>query len=256
MFNIFGSTYDAVFFRQETARLKKEFDKTGILIFEDFLNEEAVAALQKEAADLKTQAFRAESIYNVYVLPADPGFPTKSPRNRLLKSTKACIPDDQLPADSLLRTLYDSKLFRAFLCEVLGIDALYPYADPLSSINVNYYDPGDALGWHFDNADFAITLLVKGCQKGGVYEYFTDMRYDENGEENYDLVQQCLDGEILPKRQSVEEGSLMIFRGNQSLHRVTDVEAGERILVTLNFNTKPGVALSEQSRKTFFGRTQ
>ena len=46
----------------------------------------------------------------------------------------------------------------------------------------------------------------------------------------------------------------MIFKGNKSIHQVTAVEEGERILVTFNYNTKMGVSLSEKSRETFFGR--
>ena len=48
--------------------------------------------------------------------------------------------------------------------------------------------------------------------------------------------------------------SLMIFKGNKSIHQVTAVEEGERILVTFNYNESEGIPLSEQSRKTFFGR--
>ena len=50
------------------------------------------------------------------------------------------------------------------------------------------------------------------------------------------------------------EGDLMIFKGNKSIHQVTAVEKGERILVTFNYNEFEGIPLSEQSRKTFFGR--
>lgn len=82
------------------------------------------------------------------------------------------------------------------------------------------------------------------------------MRYTKSGEEDYEQVRKCIDGEIEPKQTSLNAGSLMIFRGNQSLHRVTEVEEGERILITLNFNTKPGIPLSEKSRQTFFGRTK
>ena len=46
----------------------------------------------------------------------------------------------------------------------------------------------------------------------------------------------------------------MIFKGNKSIHQVTAVEEGERILVTFNYNEAEGISLSEQSIKTFFGR--
>ena len=122
-----------------------------------------------------------------------------------------------------------------------------------SSININYYDKGDALGWHFDNSDYTITLLIKNCSKGGIYEFFNDMRY-KNGKEDYDLVEKILDKKVKGTRVNSIEGDLMIFKGNKSIHQVTAVEEGERILVTFNYNETKGISLSEQSRRTFFGR--
>ena len=81
------------------------------------------------------------------------------------------------------------------------------------------------------------------------------MRYDKEGNENYKLVEDVLNEKISPNVQSAYEGDLMIFKGNKSLHRVTQVNKGERILVTFNYNNKKGLPLSEQSRMTFFGRT-
>lgn len=251
---ILGSAYDETFFRNRVRTCKAILDREGILVLPDFVSEEAVKELQKEAQALKPKAYRSSSAYNLYVLPQDPGFSNDAPRNRQFTTTKGCIADDQIPKTSYLRTIYDSPTFRNFMCAVIGIDSLYPYSDPLSSININYYDPGDSLEWHFDNADFAITLLEKRCEKGGEYEYFTNMRYKENGEEDYEGVRKCIDGEIIPQKKTMNAGALMLFRGNQSLHRVTRVEAGERVLVTLNFNKKPGIQLSEKSRQTFFGR--
>ena len=46
----------------------------------------------------------------------------------------------------------------------------------------------------------------------------------------------------------------MIFKGKESIHRVTKVIKGERILITFNYNINEGVSLSKESRKTFFGR--
>jgi predicted 2-oxoglutarate/Fe(II)-dependent dioxygenase YbiX len=80
------------------------------------------------------------------------------------------------------------------------------------------------------------------------------MRYEKDGSENYQLVEDILDNKISPNIQSANEGDLMIFKGNKSLHRVTEVIDGERILITFNYNNVKGVPLSEQSRKTFFGR--
>jgi predicted 2-oxoglutarate/Fe(II)-dependent dioxygenase YbiX len=79
------------------------------------------------------------------------------------------------------------------------------------------------------------------------------MRY-KNDKEDYDLVEKILDKKVKGTRVNSIEGDLMIFKGNKSIHQVTAVEEGERILVTFNYNEESGVSLSEQSRKTFFGR--
>lgn len=251
---VLGKKYNEKFFTNVDKGLGCELDKTGILLLSNFVSELVLQQLKKEAAALKPRAYRSVSNYNVYVLPDDPQMTSAAPRNRKFKTTKGCVADDEIPVNSILRIIYDAEIFRSFICTLQGITGLFPYGDKLSSININYYDPGDSLEWHFDNADFAITFLVKKCEEGGVYEYVPNMRYDENGKENYPLLEKILDGQVQPKRTIMQEGDLMIFRGNRSLHRVTKIEKGERILVTLNYNMKPGIPLSEKSRMTFFGR--
>ena len=204
---------------------------------------------------MKPEAYRSESTYNLFVMREDKSLPADSPRNRKFKTTKGCASDDQIPKDSILQTIYDSTLFREFICKLQNLPTIFPYADTLSSININYYDEGDSLEWHFDNADFAITLLVKQCEEGGVYEYFPNIRYTADGKENYDVLSRAIEGKLQPEVAQMEAGALMIFRGNRSLHRVTPVEKGDRVLVTLNYNEKPEIPLSEESRMTFFGRT-
>ena len=51
-------------------------------------------------------------------------------------------------------------------------------------------------------------------------------------------------------------GTLVFFRGRNSMHRVAPNEgARTRMLAVLAYNSKPGVALSETARMTFYGRS-
>ena len=250
--NIFGSEYSEDFFSKGSSYSSK-LEKDGILIFNSFIGTDGLKTLQDEANDLKKHSYRSSSEYNVYISEYDNTFSSDSPRNRIMSTSKKCIPNDLIPKYSILQRLYDSSFLKDFFCELLDKENLYPYEDSLSSININYYDKGDALGWHFDNSDFTITLLVKNCTKGGVYEFFNDMRY-KDGKEDYAFVEKILDNEVSGTKIDSFEGDLMIFKGNKSIHQVTAVEEGERILVTFNYNEKIGVSLSEKSRKTFFGR--
>ena len=250
--NIFGSEYSEDFFSKGSSYSSK-LEKDGILIFNSFIGTDGLKTLQDEANDLKKHSYRSSSEYNVYISEYDNTFSSDSPRNRIMSTSKKCIPNDLIPKDSILQRLYDSSFLKDFFCELLDKENLYPYEDSLSSININYYDKGDALGWHFDNSDYTITLLIKNCTKGGVYEFFNDMRY-KDGKEDYAFVEKILDNEVSGTKIDSFEGDLMIFKGNKSIHQVTAVEEGERILVTFNYNEKMGVSLSEKSRKTFFGR--
>lgn len=249
---ILGEKYDDEFF-SNGHKFSEMLHTEGILIFNSFINTNGLAILQKEASDLKDLSYKSHSKYNVYVSKHDNSFSNDSPRNRIMSTSKKCIPNDLIPDNSILQRIYDSRTIRSFFKGLLNKNELYPYSDPLSSININYYDEGDALGWHFDNSDFTITLLVKNCEKGGIYEFFNDMRY-KDGQEDYAFVEKILDNKVSGTKVDSFEGDLMIFKGNRSIHQVTAVEVGERILVTFNYNETEGIPLSEQSRKTFFGR--
>ena len=249
---ILGERYNDEFFSNGN-KYYEMLQTEGILIFNSFINNNGLAILQKEASDLKDLSYKSHSEYNVYVSEHDNSFSNDSPRNRIMSTSKKCIPNDLIPDNSILQRIYDSRRIRSFFKGLLNKNELYPYSDPLSSININYYDEGDALGWHFDNSDFTITLLVKNCEKGGIYEFFNDMRY-KDGQEDYAFVEKILDNKVSGNKVESLEGDLMIFKGNKSIHQVTAVEEGERILVTFNYNETEGIPLSEQSRKTFFGR--
>ena len=156
-----------------------------------------------------------------------------------------------------MRTLYNSAVFREFLCEIRGEPELHAYADPLSSINIHYASAGQELGWHFDNSSFAVTLLIEPPDAGGRFEYLAGMRDTERGDMNFDGVARVLDGKVEAQNLALEPGALVVFRGRNAMHRVTPVEDDRtRMLVVLAYNSEPGISLSENARMTFYGRLQ
>jgi len=234
---------------------KQRLDSDGALVMPGFLTPAAIAAVADEGRRKQPLAYYTRDQHNIYLREQDPELPDSHPRNRLVSSSKGCITDDQVDTDSPLRSLYDSESFRNFLAEVLSEDQLYPYADPLSSINLHYAADGQELGWHFDNSSFAITLLIQKPEQGGQFEYVEAMRDADSGEMNYEGVRQILDGEIAPKSLDIQAGSLVMFRGRNAIHRVTPAWGDlTRMLVVLAYNSAPGIALSESARMTFYGR--
>lgn len=232
-------------------------DREGAIVLRGFLLPSVVETLVAEAESLQHLAFHSEQTHTVYLESADPTLPADDARSRDVVSTKGAVTADLVPDSSALRTVYDAPLFRSFLCDVLGEDALHEYADRLSSINVNYFLEGQELGWHFDNSSFAVTLLVQAPEGGGTFEYIDALRSVERDEHNVHGVAAALDRH--PERPATaldqRAGDLAMFRGSDALHRVTPVVGGRnRILVVLAHNTEPGVSLSEHARMTFFGR--
>ena len=155
--NVLGKHYDNKFFLS-TDIYSNILKTKGILVFKDFISKTILNEMVIEANLLKSKSFQSTSNYNVYVKPQDLAYPTDSARNRIMNTTKKCVPNDLISDKSFLMKIYNSSKIQRFFCSILGVKHLYPYADKLSSVNINYYEPGDALDWHFDNSDFTITL--------------------------------------------------------------------------------------------------
>jgi len=235
---------------------RQKFDAEGVLVLPGFVSPEAIASLLAEGLANEDKAYFTNDSHTVYLSPVDPEFTENHTRNRQVVSSKGCITDDIIPETSVLKSLYNAEVFRGFLCDILGEDALYEYADPLSSINLHYAKTGQELGWHFDNSSFAITLMVQPADFGGKFEYVGGVRDADAGEMNFGGVADVLDGRTNVQELSVDAGALVLFRGRNAIHRVTPNEGSRtRMLAVLAYNSEPGVALSEEARLTFFGRT-
>jgi len=233
---------------------KDQLDVAGVLVMKKFLTHETVKSLQAEAREVRPLAYFCHQNHNAYLLDPDPDFPAEHIRNLEQVSDKGCITHDQVPENSLLRTIYEWPDFRKFLKQVLG-EPVFPYADTLSSININYYEQGQQLGWHFDNASFAVTLMLQSPGQGGEFEYREKVRNSEKDDSAFADTEAVIKGKLQLKTLAMGDGSLVLFRGRNSLHRVAPVVSEHaRILVTLNFNTEPGIMLSELARMAFFGR--
>ena len=233
----------------------KDIRKKSVLILKNFINDECLKSIQKEAIFLEPKAFYCSQKHTVLLKKKNNNISYKDPLNIEVVSDKGCVPHDLISANSYLNKLYNSSLFKNFLKKVLGINNIYPYKDKLSSINYNYYQDTQQLGWHFDNASFAITLMIQSPDEGGVFEYLDKGRDYKNNYIDKNLIKKALDNKIQCKELFVNPGTLILFYGRNYLHRVTPVKSSKsRILVTLNYNEEKNIELSENARLTFFGR--
>ena len=102
-----------------------------------------------------------------------------------------------------------------------------------------------------------MTLLIQKPEGGGEFQYIRNFRNSEEGEMNFDGVHRLLKNEVEYESLMMDPGALVLFRGRNSIHRVTPVEGNKtRILAVLAYNSEPNISLSETSRMTFYGRLE
>ncbi|MBX9723147.1 MAG: hypothetical protein K2X81_17220, partial [Candidatus Obscuribacterales bacterium] len=140
--------------------------------------------------------------------------------------------------------------------DALGKEELFRYGDPMGALNIAVMKDGDYLRWHFDQTDFVTTILLTSPEAGGEYEFVPMIKSAENP--NYDAVKAILKGSregVI--KLDIEPGSLVLFEGRNSIHRVTRIVGDKlRLIALLGFDTKPGTVSSEYLRKIRYGRTQ
>ena len=160
-----------------------------------------------------------------------------------------------IPYASPLRQLYESDELLAFLEVVLERGKLFRYADPCGALNLAVMREGDELQWHYDQTDFVVSLAIQAAERGGDFDVVPRLRSAERrslrrgGRASSRATH---DGVVtLP----MTPGTLLIFEGRHSLHRVSRSK-GQRLrhVGLLAYDTKPGTVSSELLREVRYGR--
>ena len=202
---------------------------------------------------LDSASFTHRRSHNIYFQNQLPGLAPDHPVLRLCETVNHTICADQISGSVLMR-LYEWPPFAAFIAAAMEKPELYTMADPLARVNVMAYRDGEALNWHFDRSEFTTTLLLQAPDAGGGFEYRTGLRSDDDP--NYDGVAWLLeDGDPAVETLHVAPGTLNVFRGKNTAHRVTPVAgARDRIIAVFSYYERPGVQFSEEERIGFYGR--
>ncbi len=240
--------------QQLIANCQRDMTTSGACSLPGFVRPASVAASVAVGERLADKTWHANQTHNIYFTDPDPALSPDHPRNRQVRSSQHAIAYDLLPEDVPIRRIYESEAVLAFVAAVLGFDQLYRSVDPLDALDISLYGDGDELGWHFDNSEFSVTLMLREPISGGHFEYHPALRTDDD--QRYDSVEAALDGRgPAPLRLATAPGTLALFRGRHALHRVSPVE-GEvaRMNAVLTYGSTPGMHLSELTQVLFYGR--
>ncbi len=230
-------------------------DANGLFNMDGFVRH---AALEQCVAEVKpvldTDSFKHARRHNAYFEKTVPGLAADHPALAEFETVNHTICADQI-ADGLVVRVFEWPPLARFLAAVMGKPALYPMADPLARANVMAYRRGEGLNWHFDRAEFTITLLLQAPEAGGEFQYRSDLRSADDP--NYDGVARLLAGQDTAIRTlSLTPGTLNVFKGKNTPHRVTPIEGSqERLVAVFSYYDRPGVRLSEAERIGFYGRS-
>ena len=233
----------------------QQMSTQGVCVLPDFLTAEAVEVLRQQSDALASQAFRSASRATPYLGPADESFAVGHPCNTITKSSVEVVAYDQFAHADGLRALYEWDPLLAFIRECLGLEHLFRYADPFGALNLAVMRDGDSLGWHFDMTDFVVSIAIQSSTSGGHFENAKQIRSSD--QPNYESIQNVLHGQSpeLIRTEPMTPGTLMLFNGRWSMHRVTRIEGDiPRYVALLAYDTKPGTDSTDTLKMSRYGR--
>lgn len=229
----------------------------GVAALAGFLRPAAVARVAADALEHLPSAHLQDSAGTAYLGLPDDTYPERHPRRTIQRSRTSILAYDLVPADDPVRRLFEWDGMTAFLTEILDRRPLYRMADPLGALNLTVMDQGHVQGWHYDSTDFVVSIAIQSSDGGGEFECARDIR-DAN-DEHYDDVARVFDGtaDDLVRVYPMTPGTLMVFMGRYSIHRVAPVTGSTpRIVALLGYDTRPDTNSTDTLKRARYGRVK
>jgi hypothetical protein len=243
-------------YRRVVSEARRELSDRGAAELEGFVSPSGVDALVRDADDLAARAHMSGGQGTAYLEFPDFSLPADHPRLQFADYAVRAVAYDITPLDSPLRLLYEWDPMKDLIEAVIERGPIFRYADPFGALNLAVMGEGDQLQWHFDQTDFVVSLAIQSAKSGGDFEVAPRIRSAHD--EHYDDVAVVLSGdhtrvETLPMRP----GTLLVFEGRYSLHRVSPIEGHRwRHVGLLAYDTQPGTMGSDLLRADRYGRTE
>ena len=263
------------------AKARQQFKSDGAVIFKDFLDPVALQASVEDCRSQEDDAFTTDDKHTAYLKAPDSSFSANSVYNHEMRTQVASIAFDELSQNSPLTLLYQHPTLLQLVSEIVE-KKLYLSEDPIGCCSINVFRPGYHHSFHFDESEFSTTIMLQEASdpNTGLFQYTRPLRdkpddlvlhkvaaaiekYDENCRQPFVETEKgaapvsC----CAPALHTLDfrPGTLSIFSGSRSLHRVTRVEGGtqsqSRLVAVLTFASTPGFVNTPEIQQMFWGRS-
>jgi hypothetical protein len=275
--------FDAVLLASSRSSLLE----TGVASFPNFLDATALEAAASEAVSTSASAWITDSEHNAWQTARDGSRPATHLVNLFMRTRVASIAFDKI--GPTLHALYEAPELLTFLSNLLG-KKLYRLADPLGACSINVFRDGWDHAWHYDEAEYTVTLSLQQADEGGDFVFTPPLRKtqselalgsvasvlrahtnysfaldddDDNAHEHehgHDSdgrqANKPANDDAVPVRTApFAPGTLQVFAGRYSLHAVTRTSGTrERLVAVLCFATEPNVRNTPAVQEMFWGR--
>lgn len=234
-------------------RCRRELTAESCVMLPGFVGADAVRRMAAEAISMLPRANRRDHDLTPYGPPRT-DLPADDPRSITSRSSMHVVAGDDMAESAEVQRLYRWDGLTHFIAEVVKADELYRVLDPIFNCNLSIIGEGDSHHWHFDSNDFVVTLLLQPAETGGDFEFAPYIRSEDD--ENYAGVADVLRGDRgRVKTVRVEAGTLVLFCGKYSVHRVSPAQGKRKRLIALfSYDKRPDKMFSDESAIRVFGR--
>jgi len=156
---------------------REQFEKTGAVIFQDFLTEQSLNSCVIDARAQEDDAFTTDDTHTAYLKPKDSRRSEHSVYNHEMRTQVASIAFDELPADSQLSKLYRNPTLLQLVSSIVQ-RKLFLSEDPLGCCSINVFRPNYHHSFHFDESEFSTTLMLQEASDtaSGLFQYTHPLR--------------------------------------------------------------------------------
>lgn len=241
--------------RELIENAKASLRESGLASFPGFLTEKGLATCVAEVESLKSKAYARDLLRFIYPQETlDPSLPADHPFRKPQPLIQRMLSADIFDGESELRKIYEWGGLPPFFAEILD-QSVHHIVDPFLSLAVIMMNNGQTHDWHFDGNDWVVTLLLQRPESGGEFEFVPHTRDKANpGLDRVEAVLRGTSEEVISVSQ--DAGTLVLFYGDQSLHRVAPSNGTrDRMVAAFSYDNAPGFVFNEKVHMNASGRT-